>query len=121
MSYQKEEQDMIDLYNRNEFLYYYLSIIKNWVFQKSSKWNQLNETNKLDKNTEVPDQLDEAEFRFLIEEEEKNQQRQKVQRLKLINEALQHYLKVDPDFLFEANVFKLHYEKQMNSKEIQKH
>lgn len=107
---------IIQVYNEKWFKYYFISMVKKQVQSNSSSWHLNFRKHSMDLNNEMKEMAEEDNF-FAFEEEKLNEKIKKT-KVKLINEALNHYTKLDPMFKPSADFFKEHYVKGMTIRAI---
>lgn len=103
----------IEAFNKNYFKYLYLSIIKNWVISTSSTWHKKFRKNEHSLMEHIPEVEDETDLE-IGDQRRLDPQTAKELKLRLINDALDYYLKLDPTLIADITWFKYHYMEKLS-------
>lgn len=107
---------VVQVYNEKWFRYWFIAMVKQQVQSNSSSWHINFRKPLMNLSNEVRETGEEEDF-FAFENELRNEKIKKT-KIKLINEALNHYIKIDPMFKPSADFFKEHYVKGMTIRAI---
>ena len=109
---------IVEVWNKKQFKYYYIGLIKNQVLSNSSSWHLNFRKPQQSLMEHLPE--DTEEYNYFQEEEEQEEKEKKKFKLRVIEEALQHFQKLDPKFKPSADIFRLYYYENMSIREIGK-
>lgn len=135
---QMNEEKLIAIWNKRQFKYYYVNIVKNQVQSSDSYYHRLyRKFKKMDIGEEKKHEKDiearQAKFRetedfVLFSDSEKNIEEQIIEqetkqenqiKLNLIEKALIKMVKDEPLLFVQAELFKLYYKQNMTYREIE--
>jgi RNA polymerase sigma factor (sigma-70 family) len=100
-------EHMIEIYNAKYFKYWFLNMVKNQVISNNSDWHRnfrkplTQLTDNLPEETEEPNHFEQEEIEY--------EHKKKKFKLKLINQALDHYMNLDPTFKADGLIFHMYY------------
>lgn len=101
------------IWSKNEFLWYYCGIVKNQVKSSSSAWNKYRESFK--KNVDI------SVFENYLENNDEESYEDEInEKLSQIKQSINHYLKVNPKYKTDFDLFKLKYEQGLTYRAIAK-
>jgi RNA polymerase sigma factor (sigma-70 family) len=111
-------EHMIDIFNKRYFKYWFLNMVKNQVMSNSSSWH-LNFRKPQQQLMENPPEETE-EYNYFQEEDDKEEKEKKQLKLRIVEQAIAHFQKLDPKSKSSFDIFKLYYYEHLSIREISK-
>ena len=109
---------IIEVWNSKSFKYYYIGLVKNQVLSNDSNWHNKFRKPQQQLIDELPEQTEEPDY---FEEEEIQEQKEKKKiKLRIIEQAIAHFLKLNPKSKSSFDIFKLYYYENLSIREISK-
>jgi len=112
----KPDSVIEDLWNKKQFMYWYVGIIRNNIISSTSPWHRKHRTYDHKFTNQVPEDIEEVKFDFLLIEEEEEKQ----MKINLVDEAIGYHLSKNPKLKTEFDLFKLYYKSNYSYREISK-
>lgn len=106
----------VQVWNQRYFKYYFIGMVKNQVLSNSSSWH----LNFRKTQYQLPEIMPEQSCDYDAFKKEENQidQMVKLKKIELINNAISHYLKINPHFKPSADIFILYYFEGLSIRQI---
>lgn len=108
----------VNAHNNKYFKYYFIAAVKNQVISNSSNWHNTFRKPQFELREELPEETE--EFNHFQDEEEEREKEIKKNKIALVNDALNHFLRLDPNFKVSRDMFKAHYEDGLSIRQISK-
>lgn len=112
-------EPVIKAFNQKYFRYYFVSIVKNQAISNSKNWFSSYSPHKpilMETLPEESEEINPFEIEDMLYEKEV-----KIKKVKAVEDAIAHYLRLEPRLKPEFDVFKMYYFEHMTMREISKH
>lgn len=107
----------IEVFNNGFFKYWFIAIVKKQVVSNKSSWHyQFRKQNFL--LYDNPPEAGEEQNLYLQQEEQKEFEDEKQNKIRVVKEALNFYYKHDPFFLKEGKIFEMYFFDNLSAREI---
>ena len=111
-------EKIIDVWNKKFFIYYFISMVKNQVLSNSSSWHIKFRKTQYQLVEILPEESEEQNP--FQNEEEQEKINIKLKKIQLVEEALQHFMRIEPRHKPSIDMFRLYYYENLSIRDISK-